>query len=48
MTPSSTGGGFNPPLKNVRRGAPLPKGQKLRARPYTGYAEGSGRPLIGD
>lgn len=35
-------------LKNIRRGAPLPKGQKLRARVYTGNAEGSGRPLIGD
>jgi transposase len=35
-------------LKNIRRGAPLPKGQKLRAKVYTGNAEGSGRPLIGD
>ena len=35
-------------LKNIRRGAPLPKGQKLRGRVYTGNAEGSGRPLIGD
>ena len=35
-------------LKNIRRGAPLPKGQKLRAKVYTDNAEGSGRPLIGD
>lgn len=35
-------------LKNIQRGAPLPKGQKLLAKVYTGNAEGSARPLIGD
>jgi transposase len=35
-------------LKNIQRGAPLPKGQKLQGSGYTGNAEGSGRLLFGD